>query len=225
MSRVVSDHPARRWWGLLAAVTTMALGAPTDAAAQAEVRLTALSAPAIRNGVVGATAQQLTGAGGTVELLARLAYGGLHVRTFGVDLERGVGVANLDVRLQLGPQWLSLEAGQTRRAIVGELASSQYTMSRLGLRSTFALGGSGLRGMVGAWSLAGSTVPTGVREASGLEGESALLYHFAKLPAFVQLGYRAEAYAVTLTNGRAAPEELGVLTVGGGISFGGRPRR
>jgi hypothetical protein len=209
----------------LAAFGLGGLLVPGRAHAQAEVRLTALSAPAIRNGVVGTTPQQLTGAGGTVELLARLAYGGLHVRTFGVELERGVALANLDVRLQLGPQWLSLEAGQTRRVLAGELASSEYTLSRLGVRSTFLLGGSGLRGMVGAWALSGATLPTGVREARGLEGETALLYHFAKWPVFAQLGYRAESYAVTLTNNRGAPEELGVLTLGGGVSFGGRPRR
>ena len=197
---------------------------PAWAGAQGEIRLTALAAPAVRNGAVGTTAQQFTGAGGTIELLARLKYGGLHVRTFGADLDRGLGIGMLDLRVQAGPQWLSLEAGQTRRGLVGELASSQYTLTRLGLRSTFLLGGSGLRGMIGAWTLNGSTVPTGVREATGLEGETALLYHFAKLPVFVQVGYRAESYAVTLTNGRGAPEEMGVLTLGGGLSFGGRPR-
>lgn len=211
-----------RWLAL--AVVALGVIRPASLVAQAEVRVTALAAPSVRNGVLGATATQFTGSGGTIELLARLAYGGVHVRTYGADLDRGLGIGNLDVRLQLGPQWLSLEAGQSRRGLVGELASSQFTLTRIGVRSTFLLGGSGLRGMIGAWTLNGTTVPTGVREANGLEGETALLYHLAKVPVFFQLGYRAEAWTTTLTTGRAAPEELGVLTLGGGISFGGRPR-
>lgn len=204
-------------------VASAGLGGPA-LQAQAEVRLTALSAPAVRNGVVGTTASQVTGSGGTVELLLRGGLAGVHVRTFGVDLERGLGVANGDLRLILGPQVLSLELGTTRRAVVGQLASSHTSYSRVGVRSTFPIGGSGLRGMIGAWSLNGSTLPAGVREARGLEAETGLLYHFRVLPVFLQLGYRAESYAVTLPAGRSAPEELGVLTLGGGLSFGGRPR-
>lgn len=194
------------------------------AAAQAEVRITALSSPAVRNGVVGTTATQFTGTGGAVELLLRGGIVGLHVRTFGADLDRGLGVANGDVRIVLGPQAISVELGGTRRAVVGQLANSQTTFSRIGLRSTFAIGGSGLRGMIGAWGLNGSALPVGVREARGLEAETALLYQLPKLPVFVQLGYRAESYAVTLPLGRSAPEEVGLLTFGGGLSFGGRKR-
>lgn len=207
------------------ALTALAAAVPATARGQAEVRVTALSSPSVRNGVVGTAAQQFTGTGGTVEVLARFGFGGLHVRSYGADLDRGLGVANLDARVLLGPQWLSLEAGQTRRALVGELASSQYTLTRVGMRSTFSLGGSGLRGMIGAWTLRGATLPTGVREASGLEGETALLYRLPRLPVFVQVGYRAESYAVTLSGNRSAPEELGVLTLGGGFTFGPAGRR
>ncbi|MFN9351859.1 MAG: hypothetical protein ACK51E_08405 [Gemmatimonadota bacterium] len=207
------------------ALAALAGAVPATAVAQAEFRVTALSAPTVRNGVVGTAAQQFTGTGGTVEVLARFAFGGLHVRSFGADLDRGLGVANLDARVVLGPQWLSVEAGRTQRALVGELASSQYTLNRVGLRSTFPLGGSGLRGMIGAWSMQGATLPTGVREASGLEGETALLYRLRRLPVFVQVGYRAESYAVTLNGNRSAPEEMGVLTLGGGFSFGPAARR
>jgi hypothetical protein len=213
---------ARR--ALALALVAAPVVSPRAAVAQAEVRFTALTAPAIRNGVVGTTASQFTGSGGTVELLLRNAVVGVHVRTFGVDLDRGLGIANGDVRLVLGPQALSVELGGTRRAVVGQLANSQTTYSRVGLRSTFAIGGSGFRGMIGGWALNGSALPTGVREARGLEAETGLLYHFRALPLFVQLGYRAESYAVSLPQGRSAPEELGVLTLGGGLSFGGRPR-
>jgi hypothetical protein len=208
---------------VLAALCGLA-GVTQPAAAQSEVRLTALSAPAIRNGVIGTAATQFTGSGGAVELLLRGPVFGVHVRTFGVDLDRGLGVANGDVRLVLGPQAISVELGGTRRAVVGQLANSQTTFSRIGVRSTFAIGGSGLRGMIGAWALNGSTLPVGVTEARGLEGETALLYRLPKVPVFVQFGYRAESYAVTLPQGRSAPEELGVLTFGGGLSFGGRAR-
>lgn len=206
--------------GLLLALAA----ATTPLRAQAEFRLTALAAPTIRNAALAGAASQGTGSGGTIELLARTGGFGVHVRTFGADLERGLGIANGDVRLLLGPQAFSVEVGGTRRVLAGPLATASNTFGRVGVRSTFALGGSGIRGMVGGWALSGVQLAKGVSTATGLEAETALLFYPTKLPVFVQLGYRAEALKVTLTNGSLAPEELGVVTLGGGLSFGGRVR-
>lgn len=196
----------------------------STAAAQGEVRVTGLVSPAVRNSAVGTSTAELSGGGSTVEVLARARYVGVHVRVFGADLAQGIAFANGDVRAVLGPQALSAELGITRRAVSGPLGTNQLSYIRVGGRSTLPLGSSGLRAMVGVWSLQGSSLPARVRSSAGVEGETALLYQLPRLPVFAQLGYRRERFDVSLAPAGEAPEEAGVLNFGIGVSFGGRSR-
>ncbi|MDX2184662.1 MAG: hypothetical protein SFW08_11840 [Gemmatimonadaceae bacterium] len=194
------------------------------ASAQGELRVTGLASPAVRNSAVGTGIAELSGGGSTVEVLARARYVGVHVRVFGADLSDGISFANGDVRAVLGPQALSAELGITRRAVAGPLGTNQLSYIRVGGRSTVPLGSSGLRAMVGVWSLQGSGLPGWVRSSRGVEGETALLYQLPRLPIFAQVGYRRERFDVSIFPNGEAPEEAGVMNFGVGLSFGGRNR-
>jgi hypothetical protein len=196
---------------------------PVIAGAQAELRVGLLSSPTIRNAAFGTGATQGNGTGGVFELVARLSYVGLHVRTQTADFGSQLGLSSGDVRLLVGPQIFTAEVGGTRRVFSGPLSQVTLGLTRIGLRSTFLLGGSGLRGSIGGWALSGSTLPVGVEKVEGIEGETSLQYLLPKLPAYLQVGYRREVLNVTYTT-RKGPEEVGALVLGGGILFGGGRR-
>lgn len=205
----------------LFAAIAIAVTAAT-AGAQGELRVTGLASPAVRNSAVGAATSELSGSGSTVEVLARGRYVGVHVRVFGADLADGIALANADLRGVFGPQAFSVEVGLTRRAIAGPFGTSQFSYARIGGRSTIPLGSSGLRAMLGVWSLQGAALPSWVRSTRGFEGETGLLYQLPRLPVFAQIGYRRERFDVSISPSGEAPEEAGVLNLGMGLSFGGR---
>jgi hypothetical protein len=201
------------------AVASLAL--PLSLQAQSEFRIGILAAPTTRNSAFGTSVSQNTSsAGGIFDLVARTPWIGVSLRTSNADFGGGLSLAAGDARLLLGPQIFTLEIGGTQRVLAGQLASAKLTLGRVGARSTFLLGGSGLRGSIGAWALSAQTKPAGVNNVSGLEGETALQYLFPSLPLYVQLGYRREVLNIEYTT-KKGPEEVGALVLGGGILWGG----
>ena len=127
-------------------------------------------------------------------------------------------VISADVSLLFGPPVFTVFAGAARRALSSTLATKVYTFARVGAQMSFLIGGSGLRGQVGAWGY----VPQSADEMKiGGEGEGSIIYTLPKVPIYLQLGYRTEVFTSKTTT-TTTPEEVRGLRIGGGIQFGGK---
>lgn len=124
-----------------------------------------------------------------------------------------------EARVFVGGTWLQAEGAYGQRSLSG--TDSLVLFARGGLRSLVQIGGSGV-----SLSVAGSKYfdgnfssekPTG-NEVEGWEGETNIFYTFARVPVYVQLGYRNEYFS----RGNRA-ESMSGLILGTGLWFGGRP--
>ena len=113
--------------------------------------------------------------------------------------------------------------GAGRRALWSDLnatSPSQFDIGIVGVSSTMAIGGSGLRtNIAGAFYAPGGQSKDKVK--SGLEGEASILYHLPVVPLFLQVGYRTELFT-TKSGTRETPEEVRGVRIGGGLQLGGR---
>lgn len=208
--------------GVALALTQVPLA---SAAAQGEGRLelraggmTVLShRAAMFEGSVGTGSGTMAG----VELLARRRYVGLQARLFGGTFAADSGseasgrISVGDVRLIAGPRFLSAELGYGRRAFSGAFGSRSWPVTRVGLRSSLTIGGSGLSTELSVtYSLAlGGGDGTG--QAKGREAETRLIYLPSWLPAYVGLGYRHERFTVSAMDTR--PEEVSGIVLFAGV--------
>lgn len=178
------------------------------------------------NRAVGAGDEAVTGrgegklAGG--ELLLRSSAVGLGGRYLVGDMDstRGLFVPGrvhiADARLILGPQAFAIEVGGMYRRVEADSSERQWFYGRVGGRSTFFIGASGV-----SVTFAGAYYPyiyedTEESGGRGWEGETAVRYSRRGIPLYVQLGYRYQTFQPKTKN--ASPQsEISGLSLSGGL--------
>jgi hypothetical protein len=161
-----------------------------------------------------------------VDFLVRGRAIGFGFRSLSGTFGKQPHVTSADARLYLFPQVFSLVVGAGRRALWSDLNAAtpaQFDIGIVGVSSTMAIGGSGLRtNLAGAVYLPGGTSKAKVK--GGLEGEASIMYRFPVVPFFVQVGYRTEIFtqaADPKTGKRETPEQVRGVRLGGGLQLGG----
>lgn len=194
-----------RWLCPLLSVTALAFMPHEHAVAQGAVELraggvTMLShRAAMFEGNVGTASGIMPGG----ELLVRLRYGGLAARLFGGAFSADSGseavgrVSAADVQLLVGPRFLTADIGYGRRAFSGAFGDRSWPFARFGLRSTLAIGASGLSAEFSLAVYAGLGGGDGAGKGSGREAETHLVFTPARMPLYVGLGYRHERFTVS----------------------------
>ena len=181
-----------------------------------------------RNYAFNKSVQSGTGSLKGIEVLLRGGAVGLSARSLtGTFTTQPSGAAqpdvtSADVNLLLGPPAFTVSVGASKRALTNnKLGVTQvYTFGRVGAQMSFLIGGSGMRGQVGAWGYVPSSTDADRMKIGG-EGEGSIIYSPPRIPIYLQLGYRTEVFtAKTLTT--QTPEEVRGLRLGGGIQFGGK---
>ena len=186
-----------------------------------ELRATALGLSARRDAEVSPTAVgQGTGFLSGFEVSIRARFIGVAARVFHGNAPAGASSGTItsgDVRAQVGPRLLAVEAGYARRAMEGSLGSTVYSHVRAGLTSIIDIGGTGVDARLGAAIyLAGQGVPG--TTVSGHEVIALLEYRLRKLPLSLVGGYRGEVFQAS-TNGNDRAEHVGAVVVGAGLSL------
>ena len=217
--------------------TSAASGAPQAAgpakpkAGGGEIRIGGFMVSGDRSVEFGNSVSNETGSIQGIDVVMRTRVIGLQVKSLTGDFGTLNHVTSADVRLLLFPPAFTVMAGGGRRALWGSLnedSPTLFTVGMVGLSSTVAIGGSGLRTnlsvamyMPGPAASAGSTSQKTAEMDKGMEGEASLLYKFPKLPLFVQAGYRTEVFTQKNSTG-LTPEEVRGVKVGAGLLLGGR---
>jgi hypothetical protein len=190
-----------------------------------ELRAGAVAAVSRRNaafnGGVGTGSGTMMG----IDLVARTKWVGLEIRTLGGEFTADSGtsaagtVANGDIRLALGPKVIAAEVGYGRRGFTGAVSTVTWSFVRVGARASMPIGGSGFTAGVVLAIYTGVARTDGGGSGSGTEIETSLTYQPPRLPGYLLLGYRREAFTAEGT-GTTYPEEIGALLVGGGVRLG-----
>ena len=169
------------------------------------------------------TVSTATGSIKGVDVLLRSKAIGIGFRSLSGTYGTQPHVASADARIYLFPPVFSIMVGAGRRALWSDLnatSPSQFDIGIVGVSSTMAIGGSGLRtNIAGAFYAPGGQSKDKVK--SGLEGEASILYHLPVVPLFLQVGYRTELFT-TKSGTRETPEEVRGVRIGGGLQLGGR---
>lgn len=123
-----------------------------------------------------------------------------------------------EARIFVGGPWFQIEGGYGQRSVSG--TDSLALFARAGLRSMVQVGGSGVSlGAAASKYFDGDfTNEEPSNKVEGWEGETNIFYTFARVPVYLQLGYRHEYF---LSGVRA--ENMSGLILGTGLWFGGRP--
>lgn len=169
------------------------------------------------------TVTTTTGSMKGVDFLARISAIGIGIRSMTSTFGTGPNVTSADARLYLFPQVFSVMVGAGRRALwsnLNAMAPTQFDIGIVGVSSTVAIGGSGLRtNLSGAVYLPGGQSKDRVK--GGMEGEASVMYRFPVVPLFVQVGYRTEVFTAKNKTSQT-PEEVRGVRIGGGLLLGGR---
>ncbi len=188
-------------------------------------RVGGFSGTAERNYAFNQNVQAGTGSLKGVEVLLRSSFIGISARSqSGTFTNTGGGAQQPDVigadgNLLLGPPAFTVSLGVAKRALSSTLATKVYTFARAGVQLSYLIGGTGLRAQVGAWGYAPPASDSTMKV--GGEGEGSLIYTPARLPIYLQLGYRTEVFT-SKTKTTTTPEEVRGLRIGGGLQFGGK---
>jgi hypothetical protein len=123
-----------------------------------------------------------------------------------------------DARLLLGPQAFAIELGAMYRRVERDSSERQWFYGRVGGRSTFFIGASGV-----AVTVAGAYYPyiyedTEESGGRGWEGETSVRYSRRGIPLYLQLGYRYQSFQPKTKN-ESPQSELSGLSLSGGIRF------
>jgi len=159
------------------------------------------------------------------EFLLRLRYLGLAGRLFGGAFAADSGIEAVgrihagDVRLIAGPRFIAADIGYARRAFSGAFGDRSWPFARIGLRSTLAIGASGLSAQFLVAYYAGLAGDDQRGRDSGREAETRLVYTPARLPIYAALGYRHERFTVASSQD-VRPEVMGGIVVAAGVRFG-----
>ena len=203
-----------------AQVDTAGKRPPGPGAKKWEIRLGGFMINGQRDAALNNNVTTSTGSLKGVEVLMRAAGVGVQLRSSESAFGAPPDVINADASLLLGPPVFSVFVGGGKRAVTSTLGTNVFTFARVGLQMTFNVGGTGLRAQFGAWGLAPGPDDK-ERMDPGAEGEASILYSPARVPIFVQLGYRNEMFKAKTTSS-AMPEEVRGLRLGAGIQFGGK---
>lgn len=122
-----------------------------------------------------------------------------------------------EARVFLGQNWFRVEAAYGDRTTYS--GDSTALFSRVGIRSTVPIGGTGLSlGVTGSKYFRGNfTGDSAKADPSGWEGETSIYYTVKQIPVFAQLGYRVEHFAY-----RASADYIRGIIFGGGLWLGER---
>lgn len=125
-------------------------------------------------------------------------------------------VSSGDVALRVGPDILRGEVGVGRRALSGALGRRDWNFGRLGIRSAYPIGGTGLtaEGALGWYpTVRGSGDFT---DGGGGDAETRLTYQLPQLPLYLGVGYRIDRLTVETATDRR-PEEVSSLFLAAGF--------
>ena len=124
-----------------------------------------------------------------------------------------------DARLILGPQPFAIEIGGMYRRVEADSTERQWFYGRVGARSTFFIGASGV-----AVTFAGAYYPyiyedTEESGGRGWEGETSVRYSRRGIPVYVSLGYRYQTFQPKTKN-QSPQSEISGLVLSGGLRLG-----
>lgn len=195
---------------------------PPGAAQSVDARLGVVGLVSTRHAVfddaVGTASGTLAGG----ELLVRMRWVGVSARLFGGSFAADSGTAavgdvhNGDLRLLVGPPALSGDIGYGRRSFAGAIGPRAWSFVRLGARSVIAIGGTGLDGELRVAYYVGVDGGSSGGGGSGREVETRLTYGPPRLPLYLGVGYRFEAFTVQ-DPAAERPEEVGGLLFTAGV--------
>jgi hypothetical protein len=201
----------------------VAPAAPKAASSRGELRIGGFMINGDRSFDFANTLDTAKGSIKGVDVLLRAKAIGIGFRSLSGTYGKQPHVTSADARIYLFPPVFSVMVGAGRRALWSDLNAttpSQFDIGIVGVSSTMAIGGSGLRtNVAGAVYLPGGQSKDKVK--GGMEGEASILYRFPVVPLFVQLGYRTELFTAKAGT-RETPEEVRGIRIGGGLQLGGR---
>ena len=201
----------------------VAPAAPKAAKSRGELRVSGFMINGDRSYDVASTVSTEAGSIKGMDVLLRTSAIGIGFRSLSGTYGTQPHVANADARIYLFPPVFSIMAGAGRRALWSDLNKdnpSQFDIGIVGVSSTVAIGGSGLRTNVsGSYYVPGGKTKASIK--SGMEGEASILYRFPVVPLFLQVGYRTELFTQK-AGVRETPEEVRGVRIGGGLQLGGR---
>lgn len=134
-----------------------------------------------------------------------------------------VKMSFLDGRLELGGRTVVLELGYLLKSENDNGVLTQTGYARAGFRTAFHFGSSGIVAELEASYFRDPTQEKSGVTGSGITGESSVLYAVPKLPFYVQLGYRRDAWAYTYTAvppNAVTAEEWSTVFFGVGFQLG-----
>lgn len=189
-----------------------------------ELRIAAFSLMANRTVVSGSAAATSSASMTGAELVLRsLQGGGLLVRYASGNAGSGATagkVSLLDGRVEIGSRTFVLELGYMLRNENVAGTSTQTGYARGGFRSELHFGSSGVVAGFAASYFRDPTQEKSGIQGSGIDGEASLVYVLPKLPIYVQLGFRREAWTFTQPVGASIPEEWSTVFLGAGFQIG-----
>ncbi len=134
-------------------------------------------------------------------------------------------VASGSVELRFGPDLIRGEVGIGRRALSGALGRRDWNYGRLGVRSAYPIGRTGLTAEATlGWYPTVSGTGDFTRGGGG-DAETRLSYQFPQLPLYLAIGYRLDRFTAETETDRR-PEEVSSIFVATGVRVtpNSRPR-
>jgi hypothetical protein len=200
----------------------------SEGGAPLELRLAGFTNMSTRTTATATTANASTSPSmmGAEFALRSLNGGGLFVRFSEGTLSPAptlVKMSFLDGRLELGGRTVVLELGYLLKSENDGGVLTQTGYARAGFRTAFHFGSSGVVAEMEASYFRDPTQEKSGITGSGITGESSVLYTPPKLPFYLQLGYRRDAWAYTYTGtpvGAITAEEWSTVFLGVGFQLG-----
>jgi hypothetical protein len=129
----------------------------------------------------------------------------------------------LDGRVEIGSRTVALELGYLLRGVTAGGTTTSTGYARAGFHTAFHFGSSGVVAEMEASYFRDPTQEKSGVTGSGIAGESSLLYTPPKVPFYLQLGFRREAWSYTYTGAQVNPitaEEWSTVFFGVGFQLG-----
>lgn len=163
------------------------------------------------------TATSSDGTLGGFDVMLRLSGIGFGLRTqSGKFGSAGSQLALGEARLLLGSPAFSLEGAYIRRAHSGPLGTRSAAAVRAGARIELDVGATGLTVLANGGLYINAIGLPGQGKVSGWMVETGLRFQPRRLPLFVMLGYRSDAFSEAIATGTRT-DNLGGVLLGGGV--------
>ena len=201
--------------------------APVDSNADqggpVELRLEGLSLSSNRTTATATTTSPSSPSMIGAEFALRSHNGGGIVLRYASGTTTPTKMSLFDGRVEIGSRTVALELGYLLRSETGAGVTTTTGYARAGFRTAFHFGSSGVVAeLEGSYFRDPTQEKSGVT-GSGIAGESSVLYTPPKVPFFVQLGFRREAWSFTYTGTPVNPvtaEEWSTVVLGVGFQLG-----